>query len=326
MIRALLCSRKRVFPLAAASAAMLLVSIGCNSGDSGVANTASAVQVQTVAASRQTIHNIVTAQGLVYPIHQASITPKITAPVQRFYVNRGSRVRAGELLATLDNQDLAASLVSAKGAYDQALANYESTTSSALPEEIQTAETNLENAKSNLQAQQRLYDSESRLYQQGAIARNILDATGVALLGNPDWRWLGMRPGAVFPLQLGAVLLGATVALKPSLAPILLLPAVLRRWPEFRAGIYGAAGASLLGVAIAGLVVLVFPGLAAPPLWGAALMLGAGVGWGVYSLRGRGAGNPIRVTAGNFLRTVPIAILLGIVMAGQASFDAAGVG
>jgi len=80
------------------------------------------------------------------------------------------------------------------------------------------------------------------------------------------------------------------------------------------------------GVALAGLVVLLLPGLSAPPLWGAALMLGSGVAWGVYSLRGRGAGNPIRVTAGNFLRTVPTAILLSVVMAGRASFDAPGVG
>lgn len=80
------------------------------------------------------------------------------------------------------------------------------------------------------------------------------------------------------------------------------------------------------GVALAGLVALLLPGLSAPPLWGAVLMLGSGVAWGVYSLRGRGAGHPIRVTAGNFLRTVPITILLSVVMARQASFDAAGVG
>lgn len=61
--------------------------------------------------------------------------------------------------------------------------------------------------------------------------------------------WIALRRGR--PL-LGAVLLGAAVALKPSLAPILLLPAVLRRWPQFRAGIYGAAGATLLGIAVAG--------------------------------------------------------------------------
>ncbi len=179
MIRALLHSRKIALPVAAASVALLFVA-GCSSGDNA-ADATPVVRVETVLARRQPIDNIVTSQGLVYPIHQASISPKITAPVERFYVNRGSHVYAGQLLATLANQDLAASLVSARGAYDSALANYQSTTAAMLPEEIQTAENNLENAKSNLLAQQRLYDSEKRLYAQGAIARNILDATGVSL-------------------------------------------------------------------------------------------------------------------------------------------------
>lgn len=181
MIRALLRSKKIALPVAVASTALLIAAAGCSRGDDATANVTPVVRVETVIASRQPIHNILTAQGLVYPIHQASITPKISAPVQRFYVNRGSRVRAGQLLATLANQDLAASLVSARGSYDQALANYESTTVSTLPEEIQIAENNLENARSNLQAQQRLYDSEARLYKQGAIARNLLDSTRVAL-------------------------------------------------------------------------------------------------------------------------------------------------
>lgn len=63
-------------------------------------------------------------------------------------------------------------------------------------------------------------------------------------------------------------------------------------------------------LAFAGLIGVLLPGLSAPPLGGAALMLGAGVAWGVYSLRGKGAGDPTRVTAGNFLRAVPIALLL----------------
>jgi drug/metabolite transporter (DMT)-like permease len=65
-------------------------------------------------------------------------------------------------------------------------------------------------------------------------------------------------------------------------------------------------------LACAGLVGLVLPGLSAPPLAGALLMLGAGIAWGVYSLRGRGAGDPLRVTAGNFLRAVPMALLLAL--------------
>jgi multidrug efflux pump subunit AcrA (membrane-fusion protein) len=166
--------------MAVASAALLIAAAGCSSGNNA-ADATPTVRVETVLARRQPIDNVVTAQGLVYPIHQASITPKITAPVERFYVNRGSQVRAGQLLATLANQDLAATLVSARGAYDSALANYQSTTAATLPEEIQTAQNNLANTKSNLQAQQRLYDSEKRLYAEGAIARNVLDATGVSL-------------------------------------------------------------------------------------------------------------------------------------------------
>jgi drug/metabolite transporter (DMT)-like permease len=76
--------------------------------------------------------------------------------------------------------------------------------------------------------------------------------------------------------------------------------------------------------AIAGLVLLMLPGLSAPPLFGSGLMLSAGVAWGVYSLRGRSAGEPIRTTAENFLRAVPLAIALSVMMASQFSFDRAG--
>jgi drug/metabolite transporter (DMT)-like permease len=67
-----------------------------------------------------------------------------------------------------------------------------------------------------------------------------------------------------------------------------------------------------LTLALSGLVLLVFPGLAAPSLGGSALMLGAGVAWGIYSLRGKGEKNPGSATAGNFLRAVPFALLLSL--------------
>ncbi|MGE0398721.1 MAG: DMT family transporter [Kofleriaceae bacterium] len=62
--------------------------------------------------------------------------------------------------------------------------------------------------------------------------------------------------------------------------------------------------------AIAGLVALALPGLAAPDPLGAALMASAGVAWGVYSLRGRGAKDPLAVTADNFVRTIPMVLVL----------------
>lgn len=79
-------------------------------------------------------------------------------------------------------------------------------------------------------------------------------------------------------------------------------------------------------LAFGGLVGLLLPGLSAPPLVGALLMLGAGVAWGAYSLRGRGAGDPTRVTAGNFLRAVPIAAGLSLLFMRDLQADWMGLG
>ncbi len=79
-------------------------------------------------------------------------------------------------------------------------------------------------------------------------------------------------------------------------------------------------------VAVTGLVVLMFPGFSAPPLVGSILMVGAGVAWGIYSLRGKGEKNPASVTAGNFIRAVPFAAAVSIIFVPWVSFDLDGVG
>ena len=81
-----------------------------------------------------------------------------------------------------------------------------------------------------------------------------------------------------------------------------------------------------LAFALGGLVVLLFPGLSAPPVSGSILMLAAGVAWGVYSLRGKTAGDPASATAGNFLRAVPLAAALSIAFLPWAQLDGAGIG
>jgi drug/metabolite transporter (DMT)-like permease len=83
-------------------------------------------------------------------------------------------------------------------------------------------------------------------------------------------------------------------------------------------------GGGLL-LAYAGLIGLVLPGLAAPPVVPALLMLAAGAAWGVYSLRGRGAGDPTSVTAGNFIRAVPMALAMSGAAAASRTVDPAGV-
>lgn len=79
-----------------------------------------------------------------------------------------------------------------------------------------------------------------------------------------------------------------------------------------------------LAAAFAGLGALLLPGLSAPPLAGAALMIAAGIAWGFYSLRGRAGGDPTSVTAGNFLRAIPFAALASVAMMSRASIDSTG--
>jgi drug/metabolite transporter (DMT)-like permease len=81
-----------------------------------------------------------------------------------------------------------------------------------------------------------------------------------------------------------------------------------------------------LALAVAGLVYLVSPGVAAPAPLGAALMAIAGVAWGVYSLRGRAVADPLAATAGNFARAAPLALVLSLLFVANAHANVAGVG
>jgi multidrug efflux pump subunit AcrA (membrane-fusion protein) len=137
--------------------------------------------VQVAPVERETIQQIVTAEAILFPRDQAAVTPKVVAPVRIFYVNRGSSVHRGQLLATLENRDLAAAQVENKGAYEQAQAAYGLETGSALPEEWQKAELDVKTAKEAFDAEQKVYDSRRVLYQQGAMPRKELDASAVAL-------------------------------------------------------------------------------------------------------------------------------------------------
>ena len=87
------------------------------------------------------------------------------------------------------------------------------------------------------------------------------------------------------------------------------------------------SGRQMVGLmmALGGLGGLMLPGISAPPLFSSVLMLGAGVSWGIYSLRGRGTGDPTEVTAGNFLRTVPMTVALSLMMSRGAVLDSPGV-
>jgi HlyD family secretion protein len=139
------------------------------------------VGVQVVPVKKATIEQTVTSGAILFPLAQSAIVPKISAPVKAFYVNRGSKVREGQLLARLESRDLAAAAQDNQGAYDQAQAAYAIATASTLPEEIQKAQGDALAAKGALEAEQKLFDSRQDLYKQGALPRKDLDQAAVGL-------------------------------------------------------------------------------------------------------------------------------------------------
>ncbi len=139
------------------------------------------VSVQVAPVASTTLEPTIAADAVLFPLAQAAIVPKVSAPVQKFYVKRGSRVKEGELLATLENRDLSAAEQQNKGDYEQAQAAYETTTAASLPADLQKAQLDTDAAAKLLDAQQKIYDSRQVLFQQGAIPRKDFDQAGVDL-------------------------------------------------------------------------------------------------------------------------------------------------
>ena len=137
------------------------------------------VTVQAASVEKTSIQHTIVTEAILFPRQQAAIVPKISAPVQKFLVKRGSAVHTGELLAVLENRDLAAAAQDSKGAYDQAQATYETTTAASLPEELQKAEADVQQAQQALDAQQKVFQSRQELFDQGALPRKELDQSRV---------------------------------------------------------------------------------------------------------------------------------------------------
>ena len=139
------------------------------------------VSVQIAPVEQMTLQPTVSAEAILFPLEQAAITPKISAPVKMFYVKRGSRVHAGQLLAVLENKDLAAAATDNHGSYEQAQAAYQTTTKAGLPEELQKAKGDMEAAQKLLDAEEKAYKSRQELFDQGALPRKDLDQATVTV-------------------------------------------------------------------------------------------------------------------------------------------------
>ena len=169
--------RRRTLAIAGAAAiGGLLISMGCSSDKGDQEPT---VTVQVAAVEKTTIQRTINTQAILFPRQQAAIVPKISAPVKKFLVKRGSPVHQGQLLAVLENRDLSAAAQENKGSYEQAQASYETTTAAGLPEEIRKAEADAQQAQQTLDAQEKVFESRQQLFAQGALPRKELDQSRV---------------------------------------------------------------------------------------------------------------------------------------------------
>jgi HlyD family secretion protein len=144
---------------------------GCSSKEKEEA--APAVQVQAATVESGTLQSKITTRAVLYPRDQVAIVPKVSAPIKQFYVTRGSRVHAGQLLATIENKDLVGALTESQGTYDQAQATYDSA--------LQSAERDLKAAEEQLQQARSVYEARVQLYKQGAMAQKDVEDAKIAL-------------------------------------------------------------------------------------------------------------------------------------------------
>ncbi len=140
------------------------------------------VAVQAVHPEKGAISEQITADATLAPLAQAAISPKVTAPVKKFYVQRGSHVTEGQLLATLENQDLAAAALDNKGSYSAAQGSYDIATGATVPEDTVKAELDLTQATANLNLAQSIVDSRTQLFAEGAIPGRDLDTAKASLV------------------------------------------------------------------------------------------------------------------------------------------------
>jgi HlyD family secretion protein len=152
---------------------------GCHKPE---ATPAAEVTVQAAQPHQGSISELITADATLSPLAQAAISPKVTAPVKKFNVQRGAHVKAGELLATLENSDLSAAALDNEGAYQAAKAGYETATQATVPEEYSKAQLDLTQTKANLDLNQSIVTSRTQLFAQGAIPGRDLDTAKAALV------------------------------------------------------------------------------------------------------------------------------------------------
>jgi HlyD family secretion protein len=139
----------------------------------GDPETTPTVTVQVDAAEKGPIQRKVVTDAVLYPRDQSAIVAKVVSPIKKWYVDKGSHVKAGQLLGELENQDLTGAAMKSQGGYAQAQVTYQM--------QVQKSAQDLKFAKQTLDSAQKFYDGRATLYKEGAVSAKDLDDASVAL-------------------------------------------------------------------------------------------------------------------------------------------------
>ena len=162
--------------------ASLLLLNSCASKPKEAADEDTATPVEVTAARSGDMHRLITAEAVLYPVNQATIVPKISAPVRSFAVQRGDHVKKGQLLAVLEDRDLQATALESQQLYKQAQANLENTRAVTMPDDLTKAKSDLSSAQEGLDAANKLYHNRQSLLKEGALSQKLVDDSKVSLV------------------------------------------------------------------------------------------------------------------------------------------------
>jgi HlyD family secretion protein len=162
--------------------ALLLLSAQACKKAAPAAEEKPTVAVEAVHPETGDITEDIEGDATLTPVAQASIASKVSAPIKKFYVQRGSRVGAGQLVAELESRDLAAAALDNKGSYVAAQGAYTVATQSTVPEEQTKARLDLEQAKATYALNKSIYDARAQLLKQGAIPGRDVDTARATMM------------------------------------------------------------------------------------------------------------------------------------------------
>lgn len=170
-------AKRRQF-LCAAALLPIFLAAGCKKEET----PAPEITVQAEHPEQGAMSDHIIADAILAPLAQAAIVPKISAPVKKFLVQRGAKVKEGELLAVLENADLIGAAQDNQGSYEAAQAAFATATKAQVPEDTQKAELDYAQAKANLDLNASIVNSRKQLFAEGAIPGRDLDTAQAALV------------------------------------------------------------------------------------------------------------------------------------------------